>query len=45
MNVGWKVYAEQGHWYKVPDTIDDIVQFLERTMLLEGRQDLLQEFT
>ncbi|EPE33671.1 alpha/beta-Hydrolase [Glarea lozoyensis ATCC 20868] len=34
MNVEWKVYAKLGHWYKVPDTIDDIVQFLENNMLL-----------
>jgi predicted esterase len=34
MNVEWKVYAKQGHWYKVPDTIDDIVQFLENAMML-----------
>lgn len=27
INLEWKVYAEQGHWYKVPDTIDDIVRF------------------
>jgi predicted esterase len=32
MNLEWKVYAEQGHWYKVPDTIDDIVRFLEKNM-------------
>ena len=32
MNLEWKVYAEQGHWYKVPDTIDDIVLFLEKNM-------------
>jgi predicted esterase len=34
MKLEWKVYAEQGHWYKVPDTIDDIVRFLEKAMLL-----------
>jgi len=29
MNVTWKKYQDQGHWYKIPDEIDDIVQFLE----------------
>ncbi|PNY28723.1 Acyl-protein thioesterase [Tolypocladium capitatum] len=26
--VEWKCYQGQGHWYKIPDEIDDIVQFL-----------------
>jgi predicted esterase len=26
--VEWRCYKEQGHWYKVPDEIDDIVEFL-----------------
>ncbi|KAL7620863.1 hypothetical protein AAE478_009861 [Parahypoxylon ruwenzoriense] len=26
--VTWKVYEAQGHWYKVPDEIDDIVDFV-----------------
>lgn len=26
--VGWKAYADQGHWYKIPDQIDDIVSFI-----------------
>ncbi|KAI1496076.1 acyl-protein thioesterase [Biscogniauxia marginata] len=27
-NVTWKAYEGQGHWYKVPDEIDDIVDFM-----------------
>ena len=23
----WKYYEDQGHWYKIPDQIDDIVSF------------------
>lgn len=29
IDVTWKVYEEFGHWYKVPDEIDDVVQFLK----------------
>jgi predicted esterase len=29
LGISWKVYEQQGHWYKVPDTIDDIAEFLE----------------
>lgn len=29
MDVTWKVYEGFGHWYKVPDEIDDIVRFLD----------------
>jgi predicted esterase len=32
LNVSWKTYKRHGHWYKVPDTIDDIVRFLEDNM-------------
>ncbi|KAI1397196.1 acyl-protein thioesterase [Hypoxylon fuscum] len=28
-NVSWKAYQGQGHWYKIPDEIDDIVKFVE----------------
>ena len=28
--VDWKVYEEQGHWYKVPEQIDDIIEFLKQ---------------
>ncbi|KAI9372285.1 Alpha/Beta hydrolase protein [Aspergillus egyptiacus] len=28
MDVMWKEYKEFGHWYKVPDEIDDVVRFL-----------------
>jgi predicted esterase len=24
----WKCYEDQGHWYKIPDQIDDIVSFV-----------------
>ncbi|KAI0506169.1 phospholipase/carboxylesterase [Xylaria bambusicola] len=27
-NVDWKLYPGLGHWYKIPDEIDDIVQFI-----------------
>ena len=26
--VDWKSYEGQGHWYKIPDEIDDIVDFI-----------------
>lgn len=25
----WKCYADQGHWYKIPDEINDIVEFIK----------------
>lgn len=28
MDVTWKAYQDFGHWYKVPDEIDDAVEFL-----------------
>jgi len=28
MQVSWKSYPDLGHWYKVPEEIDDIVQFI-----------------
>ncbi|KAI6093316.1 acyl-protein thioesterase [Hypoxylon rubiginosum] len=28
-NVTWKSYRNQGHWYKMPDEIDDIVDFMQ----------------
>ncbi|KAI1768324.1 acyl-protein thioesterase [Hypoxylon sp. FL1150] len=27
--VEWKSYADLGHWYKIPDEIDDIVNFIQ----------------
>lgn len=33
MDVTWKSYPRFGHWYKVPDEIDDIVLFLKRNAL------------
>ncbi|RYP68257.1 hypothetical protein DL771_006759 [Monosporascus sp. 5C6A] len=30
--VSWKLYPGLGHWYKVPDQIDDIVEFLRETV-------------
>ncbi|EPS35543.1 hypothetical protein H072_11097 [Dactylellina haptotyla CBS 200.50] len=32
MSVTWKSYAEFGHWYKVPEEIDDIVEFLRKNV-------------
>ncbi|OJD25500.1 hypothetical protein ACJ73_03123, partial [Blastomyces percursus] len=29
VDVTWRVYEEFGHWYKVPDEIDEIVKFLK----------------
>ena len=29
MNVTWKLYPGQGHWYKIPEEIDDIILFLQ----------------
>lgn len=29
MDVTWKAYEEFGHWYKVPDEIDDALQFFK----------------
>ncbi|KXJ87308.1 Alpha/Beta hydrolase protein [Microdochium bolleyi] len=28
-DVTWRLYPELGHWYQVPDEIDDIVDFIE----------------
>ncbi|KIW36505.1 uncharacterized protein PV06_11270 [Exophiala oligosperma] len=28
MDVTWRLYSKLGHWYKIPDEIDDIVDFL-----------------
>ncbi|XXH00870.1 hypothetical protein Hte_007221 [Hypoxylon texense] len=28
-NVTWKSYSNQGHWYKIPEEIDDIVDFMQ----------------
>jgi hypothetical protein len=30
--VRWEVYREQGHWYKVPDEIDDITDFIRKAV-------------
>ncbi|KAE8343231.1 hypothetical protein BDV24DRAFT_172985 [Aspergillus arachidicola] len=32
MDVTWKAYEEFGHWYKVPDEIDDVVCFLKEKL-------------
>ncbi|KAI0484091.1 acyl-protein thioesterase [Xylariaceae sp. FL0804] len=37
--VTWKSYEGQGHWYKIPDEIDDIVEFLEGAV---GRGGIMQ---
>ena len=31
--VHWKCYENQGHWYKIPDEIDDIVGFLRSVLI------------
>jgi predicted esterase len=28
MDVTWRKYPDQGHWYKMPEEIDDIIEFL-----------------
>lgn len=28
-SVSWELYDEQGHWYKLPDEIDDIAEFVK----------------
>lgn len=30
MDVSWKCYPELGHWYKIPEEIDDIEEFLQK---------------
>lgn len=34
MNVTWKAYEGFGHWYKVPDEIDDVLDFLKEKIAL-----------
>lgn len=34
LDVTWKCYPELGHWYGVPDEIDDILGFLRDTLAL-----------
>lgn len=31
-DVSWVAYEDHGHWYKVPDEIDDMVKFLQRKL-------------
>ncbi|KZF20991.1 phospholipase/carboxylesterase [Xylona heveae TC161] len=31
-DVTWKSYPDLGHWYKVPDEIDDVVEFLQQKL-------------
>ena len=40
-SVEWKCYTNQGHWYKIPDEIDDIVNFINSQVGWESsaRQD------
>ena len=33
LDVSWKVYAQQGRWFSVPSTIDDVATFLEKNMI------------
>lgn len=32
MEVTWRCYPELGHWYKIPDEIDEIVEFITGKM-------------
>ncbi|CRG91735.1 hypothetical protein PISL3812_08787 [Talaromyces islandicus] len=32
MDVTWKAYEDLGHWYRVPDEIDDIIRFLQENI-------------
>ncbi|EED14352.1 acyl-protein thioesterase 1,2, putative [Talaromyces stipitatus ATCC 10500] len=32
IDVTWKAYEGFGHWYKVPDEIDDILEFLQQNL-------------
>ena len=34
IDVTWRCYSELGHWYKIPDEIDDIVEYLMRTLTI-----------
>jgi uncharacterized protein YggL (DUF469 family) len=31
-DVTWRLYQNLGHWYKVPDEIDDIVNFIQNSV-------------
>lgn len=37
INTTWRAYEGFGHWYKVPDEIDDIVLFLQREVGLKAK--------
>jgi predicted esterase len=34
MDVTWRCYSELGHWYKIPDEIDDVVEYLMRKLTI-----------
>jgi predicted esterase len=34
-SVDWKLYQGLGHWYKIPDEIDDIVNFIREKVRWE----------
>ncbi|KAI1293388.1 acyl-protein thioesterase [Xylaria venustula] len=36
-SVEWRLYAGLGHWYKIPDEIDDIAEFISRRVGWEMR--------
>jgi predicted esterase len=36
MDVTWKSYEGQGHWYKIPDEIDDVFDFLKSKTGVKG---------
>jgi predicted esterase len=29
VDVTWRLYQDQGHWYRIPEEVDDIVQFID----------------
>ncbi|KAI1143725.1 acyl-protein thioesterase [Hypoxylon sp. FL0543] len=37
--VTWKSYRDQGHWYKIPDEIDDLVEFIQTQVGYAGKED------
>lgn len=39
MNVTWKLYPGQGHWYKIPEEIDDILSFLQTDVELGAKSN------
>ncbi|TGJ88223.1 hypothetical protein E0Z10_g542 [Xylaria hypoxylon] len=40
-NVEWKLYPGLGHWYRIPDEIDDIVEFIRKLGRVEDARVLI----